>query len=182
MVRIFSRSISEGPNIVFLETWYGFCIPLYIVCTQSHLAPLPVDFQKFCESNCSGIEERWAQAVLPAFLRDSWETQEWVVLVSWEGGKNWKELEANKGPSGYSTVGISLLVERLPLCHQNHADPEGLSRCSMAWRRWKEGWREGFPGPTVSRLPGFRDGNQYREVKSRLWRAIKGCHVSALLR
>jgi hypothetical protein len=46
-----------------------------------------------------------------------------------------EELETTKGLSGSCKEGIPLLVERLPPCHQNHADPEGFSRCSLALRR-----------------------------------------------
>lgn len=96
--------------------------------------------------------------------------------MSWKRGRDWKELETTKGSSGYGMEGTSLLAGRLPPCHPNHADPAGLSRCSWCG----EGGRkdEETESPDLQ-LSGFRASQMGtdREIKSKLWRSIQGCHV-----
>lgn len=61
--------------------------PLIYRMLSKSRGSLPSGLPKFLQENsCSGIGKGWAQAGLPVFPKDSWETQKWAVLVCFVEG------------------------------------------------------------------------------------------------
>lgn len=114
----------------------------------------PSGLPKFLlENSCSGVGEGWAQAGLPVFPRDSWEAQKWWFLgVSLKGGRD--------GRTGNHPGSLRLW-------HQNHADPEGLSRCSLTLGKGMNGQSPPTGSFQASRPHGWQSmhGNKERTLE-----------------
>lgn len=110
----------------------------------------------------SGWEEGWAQVVLPALPLDTWETHEWVGVLSSKGAGGWAELGNHHRPLRLQLQqrlwGRHVLAcrETGKDCHQSHMGKEGWLRRQLSTQRMEEcGKQGGDGGKAGSQTLGF---------------------------